>query len=312
MRAATASFLDWETDSSRWSHFRPRLGDIVIATPPKCGTTWMQQIVASLVFQSAEPMQLGRISPWIDNRGVAVDKAMDFIDGQEHRRFLKSHLAADALPIHDEVRYIHVGRDGRDTALSWHNHQTGFRPEVLARFDEVGLADPRIGRPHPRPAQDPADFFHDWLEGDPVRFNGYPASVYFAIERSFWALRDRPNVLLVHYNDMKSDLAGEMARVAAFLEIETPAALWPQLVEAARFETMQANSAQIMPRADRGFDGGGLRFFNKGFNGRWNGVYRAADLAAFEARVRAETTPALARWLEDGRLASGEPSVSPD
>lgn len=304
MRAPTTTFLDWETDSTRWALYVPRADDIVIATPPKCGTTWMQQIVASLVFQSAAPMQLGRISPWIDNRGAPVEKVMEFIDGQGHRRFLKSHLAADALPLHDEVRYIHVGRDGRDAALSWHNHQTGFRPEVLARFDEVGLADPRIGRPHPRPAADPADYFHDWLEGDPERFNGYPARVFFHIERSFWAVRDQPNVLLVHYNDLKADLDGEMRRVAAFLGIETPAALWPALVEAARFETMQANSASIMPRADRGFEGGALRFFNKGLNGRWQGVYRDEDLAAYAARVKAETSPDLAAWLEGGRLGA--------
>jgi aryl sulfotransferase len=312
MREPTQVFVDWETDSSRWAHFKPRGDDIVIATPPKCGTTWMQQIVGSLIFQSTNPIQHGRISPWIDNRGRAVEDLMAFIDAQEHRRFLKSHLALDAMPLHDEVKYIHVGRDGRDCALSWHNHQTGFKPEILAMFDQVGLADPRIARPHPRPAQDPADFFHDWLEGDPEKFNGYPARIYFGIERSFWNARKRPNVLLVHYADLKADLDGEMRGVATFLDIETPDALWPRLVEAARFETMQANSSVTMPRADRAFDGGSLRFFNKGVNGRWQGVYRDEDLAAYEARVKTETTPTLARWLERGRLGAGDPETSAD
>ena len=33
------------------------------------------------------------------------------IEAQTHRRFLKSHLPFDGLPIYDEVRYIHVARD---------------------------------------------------------------------------------------------------------------------------------------------------------------------------------------------------------
>ena len=39
----------------------------------------------------------------------------------------------------------------------------------------------------------------------------------------------RPNLLMVHYADMKADLEGEMRRVAGFLEIEVPERLWPGL-----------------------------------------------------------------------------------
>jgi aryl sulfotransferase len=31
-------------DSTRWNHYAPRNDDIVIATPYKSGTTWMQII----------------------------------------------------------------------------------------------------------------------------------------------------------------------------------------------------------------------------------------------------------------------------
>jgi len=31
-------------DSNRWDGFELRTGDIIIAAPPKCGTTWMQMI----------------------------------------------------------------------------------------------------------------------------------------------------------------------------------------------------------------------------------------------------------------------------
>ena len=38
-------------DSTRWDHLRPRDDDIVVATPYKSGTTWMQSIVLHLIFQ---------------------------------------------------------------------------------------------------------------------------------------------------------------------------------------------------------------------------------------------------------------------
>ena len=38
-------------DSSRWDGFELRPRDIIISTPPKCGTTWMQMICALLVLQ---------------------------------------------------------------------------------------------------------------------------------------------------------------------------------------------------------------------------------------------------------------------
>src|SRR3954469_1002388 len=54
-------------DSSRWDGFELRSGDIIISTPPKCGTTWTQMICALLILQEAElPLPLDTLSPWID------------------------------------------------------------------------------------------------------------------------------------------------------------------------------------------------------------------------------------------------------
>ncbi len=58
------SFLD---DSARWNDFEFRPGDIVISTPPKSGSTWMQMICALLIFQDPDLHKpLTQISPWLD------------------------------------------------------------------------------------------------------------------------------------------------------------------------------------------------------------------------------------------------------
>ena len=141
---------------------------------------------------------------------------------------------------------------------------------------------------------------------------GDPGASYFAVENSFWAARHQPNVLLVHYNDLKSDREGEMRRIADFLDIDIAGQLWPELVEAAGFDAMKSASEALMPSAGNIWKGGGKTFLNKGTNGRWHDVYSDEDLALYEERVAAEFSPALAAWCEHGRLVAGDPSAAPD
>ena len=63
---------------------------------------------------------------------------------------------------------------------------------------------------------------------------GDEGASFFHVENSFWDAKDDPNVLLVHYADLKRDRAGEMRRIADFLGIATPEALWPSLVGASK------------------------------------------------------------------------------
>ena len=72
------TYKTWAHDSTRWEHYRARDGDIVIATYAKCGTTWMQQIVSLLIFQSPDPRSVLELSPWIDARFHPVDEITSF------------------------------------------------------------------------------------------------------------------------------------------------------------------------------------------------------------------------------------------
>jgi aryl sulfotransferase len=299
----TVETRTWALDSRRWRGYRPRPDDIVIATYPKCGTTWMQRIVGMLVLASAEPKPVMDLSLWPDARGRPVEQVLAAMEAQTHRRFLKAHLPYASLPVYDEVRYIHVARDGRDACMSYHNQVQNFNDGMLESLSAAGMADESIARPFPSPMDDPADFFHRWMtEGVQEGVgDGLPAPSWFEFERSWWDARDRDNVLLVHYADLSADLEGEMRRVAEFLGIGIEDGLWPKMVDAAGFESMRRDGDTIMGSMTAKFRRGSAGFFFKGSNDRWKGVFREEDLSLYDAAM-ARLPPDCARWLAQGRL----------
>lgn len=310
---ASRVYRTWMIDSRRWGSYQPRPDDIVIATYPKSGTTWMQQIVGLLVFQSPEPRPVAEIGAWVDRRIDPLDDIMRRFDEQRHRRFLKSHLPIDGMPIHDEVRYIHVARDGRDVCLSYHNQITRFRDSALRALDAAGLSDELIRRPYPVIPSEPAAYFRMWLnEGVGGAKDGSPFLSYFDFERTYWEARHRPNLLMVHYRDLKADLDGEMRRVADFLAIPVDEAIWPSLVTAATFEEMRRHGDTLSPRVMKMFAGGPADFFQKGENDRFRGVLTDGDLAAYERKVEQRLPGPCARWLRHGRLGAGDPCMTAD
>jgi len=312
-RAAQRHVKDRVRDSRHWERYTPRAGDVVVATAPKVGTTWTQYIVSLLIFQSPEPKPIMQISPWLDCRfQMPIDVMIAMIEGQTHRRVLKSHLPFDALPIYDEVKYIHTARGGLDACFSFHNHFVNFTPETVAAISNIEKADGGRGEPQPPASEDPREFFHSWLANEDKRDGVPTADRFFDLERTYWQERKRSNLLMVHYNDLKADLSGEMKRIAAFLGIETPAALWPELVEAATFDKMKSDGAAVLPGIEMGVRGGHQTFLNKGINGRWKGILSEADVKAYRDRAAAELSPGLNKWLENGRTVAGDPMSSGD
>jgi aryl sulfotransferase len=179
---------------------------------------------------------------------------------------------------------------------------------IVANAAEAGTAPPaRLQTP-----DDPRDFFLQWMAtAEAYQPGGADSELpYCEFEQTYWARRREPWLLMVHFNDLKADLAGEMRRIAAFLAIETPEPLLAELVEAARFESMKRQGDEMLPHLDRVFDNGAERFLNKGVNGRWMDFLTEADIARYDALVKRRLTPALAAWLERGRLAAGDPRTS--
>jgi aryl sulfotransferase len=275
------------TDNRRWDEFEHRPGDIFVCTPPKCGTTWTQTVIASLLWpDGAAPGPVMVLSPWLEALFYEWSEIRARLEAQTHRRFIKTHTPADGIPFFPDAKYVFVGRDGRDVFMSICHHREVFRNELRESLNARALAE---GVP-PMPAWDGDvhGFFRGWLE---------EASLLHHVA-TFWPHRTDANMLFVHYADLKADLAGEMRRIAAFLELEPPASLWPAVVERCTFEAMRARPAEI--GSFWNFEGGAQSFLFKGTNGRWRDVLTPAEVSAYVRRVAEILPPDAADWLERG------------
>lgn len=303
-RPPLRSYQTFTYDSRRWARYTPRIGDIFIATYVKSGTTWMQRIVGMLVFQSERPFSVEDMSPWPDRRTLEP-AATIFVkaEGQTHRRFFKTHIPIDGLPLYDEVKYVHVVRDGRDVVMSWCDQHANFRDVHLARLDVAGISDPDIDRPFPDFLDNRDAYFHRWLTeatmaGDA---DGLPHYSWFEGERAWWKARHLSNVLLVHYRDLKADPAMEIARIADFLDVTLPADLLSRIVAASDFDAMRDQATALLGEEDQSLQNT-RRFFNKGRNERWRGVFSEANLQLFEDKLDALGDDELAAFICHGRL----------
>jgi aryl sulfotransferase len=282
-------------DSTVWNDFSFRDDDVIISTYAKSGTTWTQQIVGQLLFGGAADVPVSQLSPWLDLRVPAKQEKLAYVEAQTHRRFLKTHLPVDALVYSARAKYLYIARDGRDVLWSLYNHHRNASAEFYALLNDTPG---RVGPPIEPPVDDVRQYFLDWLERD-----GFPFWPFWDNVRTWWAIRHLPNLLMVHFADLKADPEGEIRRIAGFLEVPIHPERWGRILEHCSFEWMKQHAELSAPLGGVLWEGGAGTFINRGVNGRWRDVLTADDVARYEARAERELGVECARWLARGSRA---------
>lgn len=294
-------------DSPRWDRFVTRPGDILITTAYKSGTTWMQTIVANLLFQKEAqnggiPAPIMEMSPWVDMRIRPFEDIVAVTSAQSHRRFLKTHLPLDGIPYRADMQYIYVGRDLRDVFMSLWNHFSGHSETA---FEVMNNPETLVGEPFPRCPATPLELWKLWANRGWFAWenDGYPYWSSSHHAQTWWDYRHLPNILFVHFGDLLAQPGVEIRRVADFLGIGLSATAEQRVVEAVRFDTMKKSGDKVLGRAAEMWDGGAQRFLNRGTNGRWRDVLGEKQLLEYRAMLDRTLSPDCAKWLEQGRQA---------
>jgi len=283
-------------DSTIWNDLKFRDDDIVISTYAKSGTTWVQQILAQLIFNGKEGMEVAEMSPWVDLRVPPKAVKLPILEAQTHRRFMKTHLPVDALVFSEKAKYIYIGRDGRDVLWSFYHHHSTANEAWYGALNETPG---RVGPPIGPPVESITQYYRDWLNND-----GYPIWPFWENVRSWWETRNLPNVHLVHFANLKRDMAGEIRRIAEFIDVPIDENKWESILKHCSFQYMKENATKSVPLGGAFWDGGAESFIHKGTNGRWREVLSADDVAEYENRAERELNKECAHWLATGQMPS--------
>lgn len=277
------------TDPKRWSTWTPRIGDILVCTPPKCGTTWTQTILAMLIHGGASlPEKLPVLSPWVDaDLGVPAREVTVALARQEGRRVVKTHAPADGFPIWQGVTVIAVYRHPLDVFFSLRKHADNAK--ITKADDPLVWPVSRSLQSFIKGSADVYDFEQDTL-------------VTFAQHYTQTALSGRlPDLKLFHYADMVRDGRRAVVRLAEAAGIEADACLIDAVTEATSFGAMKAKAVDYAPVGGTGFWKSDAGFFDSASSQKWLGVLSEEEIAIYDARLAELIPDRQARaWLEQG------------
>lgn len=221
----------------------------------------MQQIIAQLIFEGDPDLAVAEMSPWVDLRIPPKEVKLPMIERQVHRRFMKTHLSVDALRFSREARYIYIARDGRDVVWSLYNHHVNANQKW---YDALNDSPGRVGSPIERQPEDIRKSWKDWLHKDGFAFWSFCDNV-----RSWWEVRDLPNVVMVHYSVLKRDMPSKIRSIAGFLDLPVNESRWESILEYCSFEWMKENATKSVPLGGAFWDAGAQTFIHTGVSRRW-------------------------------------------
>ena len=292
MTEAFRRYTSPDEDSARWEGFAFREGDIVVSTRSKHGTTWVQNILLLLIHQRPDlPAPLAELAPWLDHLVEPLDAVVARLEAQQHRRVIKTHTPLDGVPIDPRATYIVVARHPLDAAVSLYHQGDNLDRERMHELTGAALPSPA------QPRQTPTEWLQDWIEDgiDPIDALDSLPGVFWHLSDA-WSRRGDPNVVLVHYDDLLTDLGGQMRGLAARLEVHVPESLWGALVEAATLDAMRSRADRLAPNA-----AGVLRsadaFFRRGTSGAGRELLDDGPLRRYHERAAAHAPADLLAWL---------------
>jgi aryl sulfotransferase len=116
-----------------------------------------------------------------------------------------------------------------------------------------------VGPEIEKPNKDIRVYWNEWYQKD-----GFPFWPFWENVKSWWEIQNLPNVMFIHFSDLKKDMPSEIRKIAPFLEIEFNDENWPSILEYCSFEWMKHNATKSVPLAGAAWDGGAKIFINKG------------------------------------------------
>lgn len=284
-----------------------REGDVFICTMSKCGTTFMEQIVALLqnggrpdeldplsknTLDPKEPNRVGKI--WVEMAVTSgLGEQMKAEEGGQSALSKacmgegKANMSAQDFDMLPGPRIIKTHAP-RHLFLATGPNGEGLAPGVKVIYVTRNPLDACVSLyHHPKPGVSPAttgcpfDGFARLYLSDRVEFGGWVDHVWPWREE---ALRSPEQVLWVTYEDMFKRPFEIVKQIAAFLAVEADDELVRRVVEGSAFDSVKARARQQL---DSGTEGN-LSHLRKGGVGGWAEYFTDELRRDFEAELQSQ------------------------
>ncbi len=193
---STEEILDMEVLSMvRW-----RERDVVISGFPKSGTNWLQNIVYQLhsgtdtSFENIRTVVpvFGHTKP-----GMTRSEELALFEACPSPRALKTHFGPPILPFRPDIKYLVAVRNIMDIPYSLMKFENSFS-EALRKF---------WGVPVYHSLYEVMEDYDDFIN-------------HFHFLVSWLSYRQQPNVMFVHFHDIKKDTPNTIREIAKFIDVD--------------------------------------------------------------------------------------------
>lgn len=243
--------------------YTPTANDVFVCTYSKSGTYWMLQLVTQIAGRgAAEFDHIHDIVPWPEATmpGLVHLKAPTWQDSPTQKRAVKTHAEAQFIPYNPDAKYVVVIRDPKDALISSFH----FSDSIMPGLSSIGL--------------------DAWTEA--FIAGEIPYGMWAEHVASFWSWRERHNVLIVTFDEMKRNLEKVAQDVAALMQVQLSEAELAMVVEKSSFAYMKAAEAKFEPPTPMVNDG--VTLLRKGQTGEAAEHLTPEQLATVDRAMKAQ------------------------